>query len=129
MVVGLGIDTVEIARLGALLDRYPERGAARLFAPEELADCEGRSDPIECLAARFAAKEAFLKALGTGLRGGISWPEIRLSNGAHGRPVIETRDRAAETLEALGPTSVHVSITHDAGVATAVVVIEADREA
>jgi len=125
MVVGLGIDLVDIARLEALFERHPGRAAARLFTPDELAECEARSNPAECLAARFAAKEAFLKALGTGLRDGITWRHIRLGNGAHGRPVIETTDRASEKLGKLGATTVHVTMTHDAGIAAAVVVIEA----
>ena len=126
MVVGLGIDLVEVSRLEALLARHPERAAARLFTPDELAECGARGNPAECLAARFAAKEAFLKALGTGLRDGIAWRHIRLGNGTHGRPVIETTDRASEKLDALGATSVHVTMTHDGGIAAAVVVIEVD---
>lgn len=129
MVVGLGIDLVEVARLKALLERHPERAGARLFTAEELAECEARANPAECLAARFAAKEAFLKALGTGLRDGIAWRHIRLGNGTHGRPVIETTERASEMLDALGSTTVHVTMTHDAGVAAAVVVIEAAERA
>lgn len=125
MVIGVGIDLVEVARLEALFERHPERAAARLFTPGEIAECEARANPSECLAARFAAKEAFLKALGTGLRDGIAWRHIRVGNGEHGRPLIETTARAAEKLEALGRSSVHVTMTHDGGMAAAVVVIEA----
>jgi holo-[acyl-carrier protein] synthase len=126
MVVGLGIDMVDVERLQAVFERHPERAPNRLFTPAERADCDARSQPVQCLAARFAAKEAFLKALGTGLRGGIRWTDISLRNGAHGQPELDVTGTAAERLETLGASSVRVSITHDAGIAAAVVLIQAD---
>ena len=124
MVVGLGIDMVQIARLEALFERHPERAQSRLFTPAELEDCRGRANASECLAGRFAAKEAFLKALGTGLAEGLSWHDVRLSGGQGERPRLHASGPAAEKLDALGATGIHVSITHDGGVAAAVVVLE-----
>lgn len=122
--VGLGIDIVEIARMRALLGRHPERAPERLFAPEEREDCASRADPEECLAARFAAKEAFLKALGTGLRDGLGWREIRVRQDRHGRPEILLSGAAADRLRRGGGERVHLSLSHEAGLAVAVVVIE-----
>ncbi|MDH3734856.1 MAG: holo-ACP synthase [Gemmatimonadota bacterium] len=124
MVVGLGIDMIEVARLEHVLARHPDRAASRLFTPAELADCEGRANASECLAGRFAAKEAFLKALGTGLSRGISWQDIALSGGQGERPRLTASGRAAEHLDAIGASGIHVSITHDGGMAAAVVVLE-----
>ncbi|MFV1985750.1 MAG: holo-ACP synthase [Gemmatimonadota bacterium] len=126
MVVGLGIDIVEVERLEAVFGRHPERAPNRLFTTAELADCDGRSNPSECLAGRFAAKEAFLKALGTGLREGISWTDISLRSGEHGRPELDTTGAAARQLATLGASTVSVSITHDGGMAAAVVLIQTD---
>ena len=125
MVIGLGIDVVEVARLEAVLARHPQRASDRLFTSEELAECASRRDSTPCLASRFAAKEAFLKALGTGLRDGIAWRHMSVRSGPLGQPKLVVTERAAEKLTELGGTAVHVSITHDAGVAAAVVVIEA----
>jgi len=124
VIIGLGIDLVEVSRIEAILIRHPARARDRLFTALELADCEGRRDSIVCLAARFAAKEAFLKALGTGLRAGIAWRDISIRRGEFGRPELVVTGRAAEKLEQLGGSAAHVSLTHDAGFAAAVVAIE-----
>lgn len=129
MVIGLGIDMVEIERLEAVLERHPERAPNRLFTESEQAECASRPNPSQCLAARFAAKEAFLKALGTGLREGITWQDLVVRNGHHGKPEIEASGPAAARLEALGAGGVLVSITHDGGFATAVVLIQTDGAA
>jgi len=125
VVIGLGIDMVDVSRLEEALARHPERATDRLFTLEELADCKGRPNSAQCLAGRFAAKEAFLKALGTGMRDGISWRHISVRNGPMGQPELVATHVAAEKLSELKGTAVHVSITHDAGIAAAVVVIEA----
>ncbi|MGH7540702.1 MAG: holo-ACP synthase, partial [Gemmatimonadota bacterium] len=115
MVVGLGIDIVEVARMAALLERHPERAPQRLFAPEERADCAGRASSAECLAVRFAAKEAFLKALGTGLRDGVGWREIVVRQDGRGRPDLVLDGGAAEQLRMGGGRRVHVTLSHEAG--------------
>lgn len=125
MIVGFGIDLVEIRRMRALLQRHPERAARRLFTDAERARCEDRARPVECYAARFAAKEAFLKALGTGLSGGIGWHDVEVAVDEAGRPRLVVRGAAAERLEALGGTRTHLSFSHEAGTSVAAVVIEA----
>lgn len=125
MIVGIGIDQVEVDRMEGLLSRRPERAAERLFTDRERGTCVGRSRPAECFAARFAAKEAFLKALGTGLGRGIAWREVEiLVPDGGGRPRLRLSGTAAKRLREAGGGSVHVSFTHEAGAATAMVVLE-----
>lgn len=124
MIVGIGIDQVEVARLRALLERWPERARERLFTRDERRTCDGRACPAECFAARFAAKEACLKALGTGWRGSLSWTEIEVATGEGGRPVLRLSGTVREKARDAGADSLHVSCTHDGGMAAAVVVLE-----
>lgn len=133
VILGVGIDHVDTDRIGELIARFGERGERRLFTERERARCADRPDPTECLAARFAAKEAFVKALGTGLRG-MKWTEIEV-RGSEGEPprlVLHGGARAAFD-RAVGDGAdgngadgrVHVSLTHEAGSAMAVVILEA----
>ncbi len=123
MIVGVGIDLCEVARLAELEDRYGERFVSRVFRPAEEERCRGRRRH-ECLAGRFAAKEAALKALGTGLSQGIGWHDIELARGESQRPIIVFHRRAREIFQQLGGTRVSVSISHDGGHAVAVVIVE-----
>jgi holo-[acyl-carrier protein] synthase len=125
MIVGIGIDQVEIDRMEGLLSRRPTRAAERLFTAGERGTCRGRARPAECFAARFAAKEAFLKALGTGLGRGVAWHEVEVvvPDGG-GRPRLRLSGTAARRLREAGGGSVHLSFTHEAGAATAMVVLE-----
>lgn len=124
MIVGIGVDQVEVARMEGLLARRPERARSRLFTREERATCEPRPRSAECYAARFAAKEAFLKALGTGLGRGIAWREVEVVNGDGGRPRLRLHDVALRRMREAGARSAHLSFTHEAGAATAFVVLE-----
>lgn len=124
MIVGIGVDMVRTDRMAGLLARKPERASRRLFSQEERDACRGRTRPEECFAARFAAKEAFLKALGTGWSRGIGWHEVEVSAGAGSRPYLRLSGTAAERLREAGGRSVHLSFTHEGGLAAAVVVIE-----
>lgn len=124
MIVGIGVDQVEVARMARLLDRWPERSRARLFTDGERGTCDRRRSAAECFAARFAAKEAFLKALGTGLARGISWREVEVASSAPGRPRLRLHEVARRRLREAGARSVHLSFTHEAGTATAFVVLE-----
>ena len=94
-VVGIGVDLVRISRMREVLDRWQERFLARVFTEQEIAYCRRRRDPVPHFAARFAAKEAGLKALGTGLRLGISWRELEVQRerGAAPRLVLSGRSR------------------------------------
>lgn len=123
MILGIGIDHVEIGRIAELLDRFGERGEQRLFTDPELRQCEGRPHPSECLAARFAAKEAFAKALGTGLQG-MKWTDVEVRGGEGEPPRLVLHGGAKSAFEARGGRQVHVSLTHEAGSAMAVVVLE-----
>lgn len=124
VILGLGIDYVEVARMAAFLDRFPRRGPERLFTGRERSACQARAAPPECFAARFAAKEAFLKALGTGLASGIRWTEVELVSGEDGRPRLELSGSARERLRWMGGDRVLVSFSHDGGAAVATVLIE-----
>jgi holo-[acyl-carrier protein] synthase len=120
-VFGVGIDLVRVERIRAALERHPERFRARVFTKAEVALCETLGDKYLSYAGRFAAKEAFSKALGTGLRGAIGWTEIEVNDNERTRPTISVRGRAAAIL---GARRVHLSISHLPDYATAVVVIE-----
>ncbi|MFQ5529760.1 MAG: holo-ACP synthase [Gemmatimonadota bacterium] len=124
MILGIGIDQVDTTRIADLLDRFGARGERRLFTDEELRRCGDRPRPAECLAARFAAKEAFVKALGTGLRG-MSWTDIEVRGAENERPQLVLHGSAKEEFDRRQGTSVHVSLTHEAGSASAIVVLEA----
>jgi holo-[acyl-carrier protein] synthase len=123
MIVGLGMDLVEIGRIRAYRERWGERGLTRLFSAGELDYCLGQADAASSLAARFAAKEAFFKAVGTGVGRGGEWAEVRVVRG-EGAPRLELTGRAAETAEALGATRYHLTLTHSRAVAGAVVILE-----
>jgi len=127
VILGVGIDHVEIERVRALLERKPRRAAERLFTQHERERCEGRTRPAECFAARFAAKEAFVKALGTGLTDGISWTDIEVRVSEKGGPLLALSARALDLFREMGGEHVHVSFSHDAGFATAVVIIEGEH--
>lgn len=124
MIRGVGVDVVSVPRLAGLIDRFGQRAARRLFTSGELADCEARMRPADCLAGRFAAKEAFLKALGTGLAGGLRWHDVAVRSDPRGSPELELTDRARALLRERGAERAHVSLSHDAGVAVAIVIIE-----
>ncbi|MEO6789913.1 MAG: holo-ACP synthase [Ornithinibacter sp.] len=115
MIVGVGIDVVDVARFGATLERTPAL-RERLFTPGE------RLLPLNSLAARFAAKEALAKVLGA--PAGMHWQDGEVHRGADGRPRFEVRGTVRARVDALGITSIHVSLSHDAGIASAVVVAE-----
>ncbi len=115
-IVGIGIDVVDIERFGVSLDRTAGL-RARLFTPDE------STRPLASLAARFAAKEAIAKALGAPV--GLAWHDAEIVSEETGRPRFELRGTVAARAAALGVGSVHVSLSHDAGIASAVVVLEA----
>jgi holo-[acyl-carrier protein] synthase len=120
-VFGIGIDLVKVGRIRAALERFPERFRRRIFLPAEVAFCEGLGNKHPSYAGRFAAKEAFSKALGTGLRGAVSWSEIEVLDNERSRPTFKVTGRAAAILAG---RPVHLSISHLDEYAAAVVVIE-----
>ena len=125
MLIGVGIDLVEVARLARALERTP-RLAGRVFTRREIVACEGRADRLQALAARFAAKEACLKALGTGWSAGLSFDAVEVLRERGSPPRLELHGRVAARAAELGVLRVHVSLTHQPGVAGAVVLLEGD---
>lgn len=113
-----GVDLVEVRRVAALMARYGERFTGRVFTAAELADCAGRA---ESLAARWAAKEAVAKALGTGI-GAVAFQEIEVTRGPVGQPELRLHGCAASLAARLGLTRWALSLAHDGGLALAFVV-------
>lgn len=124
MIVGVGTDIVTVDRIARFHARHGGRGLSRLFTSEELAYCLQLARSAPSLAARFAAKEAFFKALGTGWGRGGRWVDVQLEREASGRPRLVVRDRAAERARERGVTRLHVSISHTSRFATAIVLLE-----
>ncbi len=121
---GIGIDVVRVERIGESLARFGERMERRLFTEGELAYCRTFSDPLPHLAARFAAKEAASKAIGTGMSHGVGWKDFEVIQPGGRQPRLELRGVALERFTALGCTASHLSLTHDGGLAIASVVLE-----
>ncbi|HZG02093.1 MAG TPA: holo-ACP synthase [Streptomyces sp.] len=121
MIIGVGIDVAEIDRFAAALDRTPQL-ADRLFVPAELHLPGGGRRGVASLAARFAAKEALAKALGA--PGGLLWTDAEVVTADSGQPSLRVRGTVAARAAELGVRRWHVSLSHDAGVASAVVVAE-----
>jgi holo-[acyl-carrier protein] synthase len=124
MIVGSGIDLVEIGRIQQSMDRYGSRFLDRVYTGAEQAYCLRKRKAAESFAARFAAKEAGAKALGTGMRNGVSWLEIEVVREPNGRPAIQFHGRAAQVAARLGVARAALSITHTATLAMASVVLE-----
>jgi len=125
-IVGHGIDLVENARIAAVLADHEERFLERVFTPAEQAYRADSRRRIEHLAARFAAKEAAMKAMGTGLASGITWTEVEVQSGPTGAPTLRLHGRAAEVAAGLGITTWHLSLSHTDTHAMASVIACAD---
>lgn len=124
MIVGTGIDIVEVPRIAAAIERFGERFLARVFTPDEIRYCTSKANSTERFAARFAAKEAALKALGTGMSRGISWQHVEVRREPGGRPTIHFSSKAAEIAERLGARRASLSLTHTKEQAMAQVILE-----
>ncbi|MGB6484258.1 MAG: holo-ACP synthase [Candidatus Acidiferrales bacterium] len=124
MIVGLGADIAEIDRIEAAIARFGRAFLERVFTAEEIRYCERHKSKFERYAARFAAKEAAMKALGTGWRRGVRWRDIEVRNETSGKPGIHFAGKAAEHAARLGARHFHLSITHSGNVAFAQVILE-----
>ena len=124
MIKGIGIDTIEIDRIERVYARYGERFLKRIYASEEQAYALRYKDPVPRLAARFAAKEACMKALGTGWNFGVRWRDIVVINDRSGKPTLRLDGKAKTFFEKLSAERIHLSITHSKEHATAVVIFE-----
>lgn len=124
MLVGTGIDIVEIERIAHSITRYGPRFLEKIFTPGEIAYCRRKKNAAESFAARFAAKEAGAKALGTGIQHGVSWKEIEVRRLPGQRPTLHLSGRALHFAERLGVQHVSLSLTHTATLAMASVHLE-----
>jgi holo-[acyl-carrier protein] synthase len=124
VILGLGIDVIEVARLAEALRRHGVRFERRVYTDAEMAACSRRGDRILALAARFAAKEACLKALGTGWAEGIGFRDVEITRDENGPPRLVLHGEAARRAEVMGVARTHVSLTHQPGLAAAVVLLE-----
>ena len=125
MIVSIGIDIVEVYRIRETLERTP-RFTERVFTEKERAYCDAKgAASAQSYAARFAAKEAFLKALKTGWRGKITWQDMEILNDTQGVPSLEIKGEARKLLENLGANKIHLSISHTTDHAVAQVVVVA----
>lgn len=124
MIVGLGVDMEEITRVGEAIKRHGRSFLDRIFTPAEIAYCERHRDSVERYAARFAAKEATMKALGTGWGKGVRWRDIEVARKPGGRPTIVLHGVAREHAERMGARKVSLSITHTGNFALAEVILE-----
>ncbi len=124
MIVGLGTDLAEIARVRRSVERFGSRFLERIYTPGEIAYCLRKKDAAESLAARFAAKEAGAKALGTGISHGVSWQEFEVRREPSGKPSLWLSGRAAEIAAELGIHRLSLSLTHTRDLAMAVVIAE-----
>jgi holo-[acyl-carrier protein] synthase len=127
MIVGSGIDLAEIGRIQHSMDRYGHRFLDRVYTAKEQAYCLSKRKSAESFAARFAAKEAGAKALGTGISHGVNWLEIEVVREPSGRPTLQFYGRAARFAAHLGATRAALSITHTGALAMASVVLEDGR--
>ena len=125
MIVGLGMDLVRIGRVWRMIQRRPERALRRLFTEAEARRCAASRHPAESYAARFAAKEAFFKAAGTGLGRGGEWTDVEVVSLSTGAPTLRLSGRAAEAAAARGAVRIHLTLTHADDTAGAVVILEA----
>jgi len=124
MIRGVGIDIVSISRIEKLIASRGERFLRKVFSPGEIEEGKRREKSAAFFAARFAAREAFVKALGTGFRKGISVKDIEVKKGNGGKPELAFSRKMEEMLAARGIAACHVSITHDGDSAQAIVIIE-----
>jgi len=124
MILGTGIDLIEVARVQGAVERFGDRFLAKVLLPAEIEYCRGFSQPGPHIAARFAAKEAVSKAFGTGIGGDLSWQDIEVARHPSGQPHIRLHGKALALLASRGGRVVHLSLTHTQGHAAAVAVLE-----
>jgi holo-[acyl-carrier protein] synthase len=124
LIVGLGLDIAEIDRIEAAIGRHGAPILERLFTPGEVAYCERHKNKFERYAARFAAKEAAMKALGTGWSHGVRWRDIEVTREPSGKPTLRLGGVARQVADRLGVKNISISITHSGNLALAQVIFE-----
>ncbi len=124
MILGTGVDLAEVDRIRAAIERYGARFIERIYTPAEIAYVERRGSRFERYAGRFAAKEAGMKAIGTGWRRGVRWHDFEVMNLPSGRPTLRLHGVAQQIGESMGVKSISLSITHTAALGLAHVILE-----
>lgn len=124
MILGTGIDIVEVGRIREAMERLGEAFALRILTPAEWEYCRGQADAAPCVAARFAAKEAVSKALGTGIGPDAGWHDIEVERDERGRPRVVLGGKALALMTQIGALRVHLSLTHERTHAAAMAILE-----
>ena len=124
MILGTGVDLAEVPRIREAIARYGDRFTGRIYTPAEIAYVQRKANRYERFAARFAAKEAGMKALGTGWRRGVRWQDFEVANLPSGKPTLRLHGVAGEIAAKLGVKAVSLSLTHTAELGMAHVILE-----
>jgi holo-[acyl-carrier protein] synthase len=124
MIIGVGVDVVEIKRLRNVMERLKDRFLSRVFTPEEQRFCKAHRDPVPHFAARFAAKESLFKALGTGWAKGVTWLDVEVQRDRQDAPRLVLYGEALRLSNSLGAKKVHLSLSHSESWAVATVILE-----
>lgn len=124
MILGMGTDLMEIARIRRSIQSYGDRFLNRIYTTSEQAYCAAKGNVAESFAARFAAKEAAMKAIGTGMQGGVTWKDFEVTNEPSGRPTLRLRGAALRYADSMGVKRISISLTHSRELAFAVVILE-----
>ncbi|HBF43640.1 MAG TPA: 4'-phosphopantetheinyl transferase [Desulfobacteraceae bacterium] len=126
MIYGIGVDLVSVIRVEKVIQRWGSRFVHRVFTPDEAETCYNRQSSFSAFALRFAAKEAFSKALGTGMRKGLKWRDIEVYNHPSGKPELRLHGKSSEIYRQKGITGIHLSLSDEGEYGIAMVVIEKD---
>jgi holo-[acyl-carrier protein] synthase len=124
MVLGIGTDLAEVDRIAKSIERFGDRFLNRIYTPAERAYAQSKANSVERFAARFAAKEAGMKAIGTGWRRGVTWLDFEVVNEPSGRPTLRLSGVALKVAGGLGTKRISLSLTHTAAMAMAIVILE-----
>ena len=124
MIIGTGIDIVEIDRIKRSIIKYSDRFKNKVFTQREIDYCHSQADPAKHFAARFSVKEAVLKCFGTGMAGGILWKDVEVDNKKSGQPTLNLYGKGKELFNQLNIKHIHISITHDKSYAVAHAIAE-----
>ena len=124
MIIGTGVDICDVARIAESISRFGDRFLQRVFTESEIRYCRTKRNSTERFAARFAAKEAAMKALGTGASSGVTWRSIEVAHAPGGRPVLRLSGSTSEIAQKLGVTRISLSVTHTESTAMAIVIFE-----
>ena len=126
MILGTGIDIIEVARIASSFEKFGERFVNRILLPDEIAYCLSHKNPAPFLAVRFAAKEAISKAFGTGIGASLGWHDLEIRRKESGEPFVVLHGKGRDLFEARGAKSLHISLTHTENYAAATAILEAE---